>query len=439
MVEKYDLVIRRARIRGRPYDRTYDIAIYEGKIQKISEKVEGHGETEIDAKGRLVTPAFFNMHHHLDSVFAIGKPRFNMSGTLWEGIEIWAEYKKTISEEDIIKRVERAIKWIVAYGTLYIRTHADVTEKTLTTVRALVKARELFKDVIDIQVTAFPQDGIMTEPDNVEYLRKALEMGADNVGMIPHNEYTREDAVKSIEVAFELAKEYDKDIDGHVDETDDPISRNLEVVARYTLKYKWQGRVAAGHVTASHSWDAAYRYRILPLIRKAGITIVPNPLINIHLQGRFDYYPKRRGMAPIKMFLDNGINVALGHDCIMDPWYPLGVGDMLQALFMAIHVDQILGWEDLFKVLDLITYNAAKAWRKGYEEYGIEEGKRADLLILNGYTDIDVLRILGPPLYVIRRGKLIADNTGPERQLKILYKGKWEVLNPYYEEATKPK
>lgn len=436
MVEKYDLIIRNARIRGRPYDKTYDVAILHGKIEKISDHIKGHAETEIDVKGRLVSPAFYNMHHHLDSVLAIGEPRFNESGTLWEGITIWAEYKKKITEEDILKRVERTLKWIAAYGTLYIRTHADTTEKTLTTVKSLVKAKEMFKDLIDIQVTAFPQDGIMTEPENVEYLRKAIKLGADNVGMIPHNEYTREDAVKSIEVAFEIAKEYNRDIDGHVDETDDPISRNLEVVAKYALKHGWQGRVTAGHVTASHSWDPAYRYRIIPLIKKAGITIVPNPLINIHLQGRLDFYPKRRGMAPIKQFLENGVNVALGHDCIMDPWYPLGVGDMLQVLFMAIHIDQILGWADLFKALDLITYNAAKAWRKGYEEYGIEEGKKADLVILNGLTDIDALRILGPPLYVIRRGKLIADNTGPERQLRIYYKGKWETLDVYFHKPT---
>ncbi len=440
MVEKYDIVIRNARIRGRPYDKTFDIAIEGDRIAKIADKIEGHGGTEIDAKGRLVSPPFFDMHFHLDSVLTVGDPRFNESGTLWEGIEIWAERKKKLSVDDIVSRVELAVKYHVAYGTLWIRTHADCTEKTLTTVKGLVKAREVFKDFIDIQVTAFPQDGIMTEPDeHPELMRKALELGADNVGMIPHNEYTREDAVESIKFAFELAKEYNKDIDGHVDETDDPISRNLEVVAKYTLRYGWQGRVAAGHVTASHSWDAAYRYRILPLIRKAGITIVPNPLINIHLQGRFDFYPKRRGMAPISLYLKNGINVALGHDCIMDPWYPLGVGDMLQVLFMAIHVDQMLGWTDLFKALDLITYNAAKAWRKGYEDYGVEEGKKANLVILNGLTDVDVLRIMGPPLYVIRNGTLVADNTGPERELKVFFKGKWEVVNPYYEKATETK
>lgn len=429
MVEKFDIVVRNARLRGRDLKKKFDVAIAEGKIVKIAEKVEGHGEHEVDAKGRLVSPSFYNMHFHLDSVLTLGDPKFNESGTLWEGIAIWAEYKKKLTIDDVLSRVEKFIKWSVATGTTYIRTHADSTEKTLTGVKALVKGRELFKDFIDIQVTAFPQDGIMTEPDNAEYLRKAVELGADNVGMIPHNEYTREDAVESIKIAFEIAKEFDRDVDGHVDETDDPISRNLEVVAKYTLKYGWVGRVTAGHVTASHSWDPAYRYRILPLIRKAGITVIANPLINIYLQGRFDTYPKRRGMAPIKMYLENGINVTLGHDCVLDPWYPLGTGNMLHALFMALHVDQMMGWSDLFKALDLITYNAAKAWRKGAEEYGLEEGKRADLVILNGVSDVDVLRNMEPPLYVIRRGVLVADNTGPERTYKVFYKGKWEEVD----------
>ena len=430
-MEKYTLIIRNARIRGRPYDKTFDIGIEGDKITAIAEKIPEHGAEEIDAGGRLVVPPFFNMHFHLDSVLTLGDPRYNISGTLWEGIEIWFERKKRLSVEDIVKRSEKACKWMVIYGTLWLRTHADCTEKTLTTVKGLVEAKKVLSDIIDIQVTAFPQDGILTEPDNAEYLEKALELGADNVGMIPHNEYTREDGVKSIEIAFELAKKYNKDIDGHVDETDDPNSRFLEVVAKKTLEYGWQGRVAAGHVTAMHSWDPAYRYRILSVVKKADVTIVPNPLINIHLQGRFDIYPKRRGMAPIKMLLERGINVALGHDCIMDPWYPLGVGDMLQALFMAIHVDQLLGYDDLMKALDLITVNAAKTWHI-LHEYGIEVGKKANLLILNAKNDLDALRILGPPLYVIRNGKVIA-KTLKHGESEIFYKGKWETITMYQE------
>lgn len=429
MPEVYDIVIRRARLRERPRESLFDIAISGGKIQRISEKIPEKGEHELDAEGRLVLPGFMNMHFHLDSVLTLGKPRYNESGTLWEGIEIWGELKEKLSVDDILSRVEVAVKWMAAYGTLWLRTHADTSVRSLNTVKALVKAREMFKDLIEIQVTAFPQDGILTDPENQELLEKAVELGADNVGMIPHNEWTREDGVRSIDIAFEIARKYNKDIDGHVDETDDPWSRFLEVLASRTVRHGWQGRVAAGHVTASHSWDPAYRYRISSLIRRAGISIVANPLINIHLQGRFDIYPKRRGMAPIKFFLERGINVALGHDCIMDPWYPLGVGDMLQALFMAVHVDHMMGIGDLRRALDLITYNGAKILRIT-DKYGVDEGKEANLVILNARDELDALRILGPPLYVIKSGAIIADNTS--RLYSVIYfKGKREELHFY--------
>lgn len=416
-------------MRDRPRDRLYDIAVENGRITRISEKISGRGSEEIDANGNLVTPSFFNMHFHLDSVLTLGKPRYNESGTLWEGIEIWGELKEKLSVEDILSRVEKAVKLMAAYGTLLVRTHADTSVRSLNTVKALIKAREMFREIIEIQVTAFPQDGILTDPENAELLEKAVELGADNVGMIPHNEWTREDGVRSIEIAFEIAKKYNRDVDGHVDETDDPMSRYLEVVAAKTIRYGWQGRVTAGHVTASHSWDPAYRYRISSLIKKAGITIIANPLINIHLQGRFDIYPKRRGMAPIKFFLSRGINVSLGHDCIMDPWYPLGVGDMLQVLFMAVHLDHIMGVSELRSSLDLITINAAKALRI-VDRYGVEEGKEANFVVLNGKDELDVLRILGPPLYVIKGGRIIADNTSRTNP-KIMYRGKWEELKQH--------
>jgi len=420
-----DLIIRSARIRG--MDGRYDIGIENGIISKIEERIHEKADEEIDAKGRLVVPAFANMHFHLDGVLTLGKPRFNESGTLLEGIEIWAEYKKEIlNESEMLKRVEKAVKWMVCYGTLYLRTHADTTEPTLTTVKGLVKAKELFKDIINIQVTAFPQDGILTEPENVELLEKAIELGADCVGMIPHNELTREDGVKSIEIAFEIAKKYDKDVDGHVDETDDPNSRFLEVVAKETIRNGYQWRVIAGHCTAMHSYDNAYAFKLMKILKRAGVTIVPNPLINVHLQGRFDTYPKRRGMARIKELLQAGVNVCLGHDCIMDPWYPLGVGDMLQALFMAVHVGHMLGYSELIKSFDLITTNAAKVLHIEHE-YGVEVGKRANLNILNAYNEIDALRLLGPPLYVIKDGEIIAKNVGGESWIK--FRGKWEKVD----------
>ena len=426
MAESYDLVIRGARILGRPSDKTFDVGVAGGKIRRISAHVAGKSTEDIDAGGRLILPGFYNMHFHLDSVLKIGDPRYNVSGTLWEGIQIWAEVKNKLSEAEILSRVERAVKWMAAYGTLWLRTHADTTTANLNTVKALVKGRKEFQDLVNIQVTSFPQDGIRTDPGNLERLEKSLELGADNVGMIPHNEWTREDGVKSIEDAFGLAKKYDKDIDGHIDETDDPSSRFLEVVAANAIRNKWTGRVAAGHVTASHSWDPAYRYRISSLIARAGITIVANPLINMHLQGRLDGYPKRRGMAPIKFFLSSGVNVSLGHDCIMDPWYPLGVGDMLQVLFMAVHADQMMGQQELTDSIKLITYNASKAWRNT-AYYGLEEGKKANFVLANAYTATDAIRTLGPPLYVVKDGRLIAKNLS-RMSSEILHNNKWEKL-----------
>ena len=426
MAEEYDLVVRDARVLGKPGDKHFDLAVSGGKIRKLSPHMAAKGKDEIEAHGRLVLPGYYNMHFHLDSVLKIGDPRYNASGTLWEGIQIWAEVKNKLSETEILSRVERAVKWMAAYGTLWLRTHADTTTANLNTVKALVRGRKELRDLVNIQVTSFPQDGIRTDPGNLERLEKSLELGADNVGMIPHNEWTREDGVKSIEDAFALAKKYNKDIDGHIDETDDPSSRFLEVVAANAVRNKWNGRVTAGHVTASHSWDAAYRYRISSLFARAGITIIANPLINMHLQGRLDNYPRRRGMAPIKQFLSSGVNVALGHDCIMDPWYPLGVGDMLQCLFMAVHVDQMMGQQELADSINLITYNASKAWRNT-AEYGLEEGKKANFVLANAYTTIDALRTLGPPLYVVKDGRIIAKNLSRTHS-EILHNNKWERL-----------
>lgn len=426
MAEEYDLIFRDARVHGRPIEKRFDLAVSDGRIRRVSPHIAAKGEEEVAANGRLILPGFYNMHFHLDSVLKMGDPRYNVSGTLWEGIQIWAEVKNRLSEAEILSRVERAVKWMAAYGTLWLRTHADTTTKSLNNVKALVRARKELQDLVNIQVTSFPQDGIRTDPGNLEHLEKSLELGADNVGMIPHNEWTREDGVKSIEDAFGLAKKYDKDIDGHVDETDDPSSRFLEVVAANTIRRKWAGRVAAGHVTASHSWDAAYRYRISNLVSRAGITIVANPLINMHLQGRLDGYPKRRGMAPIKQFLSAGVNVSLGHDCIMDPWYPLGVGDMLQVLFMAVHVDQMMGMQELADSINLITYNASKAWRNT-RDYGLEEGRKADFVLMNALSALDVLRTLGPPLYVVKDGRIIAKNLS-RMNSEIYHNKKWETL-----------
>jgi cytosine deaminase len=278
---------------------------------------------------------------------------------------------------------------------------------------------------MDIQVTAFPQDGIMTDPQNRELLERSVEFGADNVGMIPHHEFTREDGVRSVEFAFDLAEKYGKDIDGHVDETDDDQSRFLEVVAAQAIKRHYEGRVTAGHCTAMHSYNDAYAAKLYRVLKRAGVTVVANPLINITIQGRFDSYPKRRGMARIKELTQWGVNVALGHDCVMDPWYPLGKGDMLQALFMAVHVAQLTGYRELIDSFDLITANPAKALRMG-RRYGVNVGRPANLVVLEAKSEIHALARLAPPLFVLRKGRVIVERsrsvtklTGPKGAEKL--------------------
>jgi len=401
-----DVIIKRAKIRGR--DGLFDIRIEDDVIVEVAPHIATRDDEVIDVDGRLVMPTFIDMHFHLDSVLTIGDPRFNQSGTLLEGIEIWSEYKKKLTIEDVVERSRKALMLMVSYGTTRIRTHADVTEKKLTTLKGLLEVKRLFKDIVDIQITAFPQDGILTEPENMELLEKAIELGADNVGMIPHLEYTREDGVKSIGIAFEIAKKHDRDIDGHVDETDDEQSRFLEVVAAKTIREGYMGRVTAGHATAMHSYNDAYADKLYRILKKAEITIVPNPLINIHLQGRYDKYPKRRGLTRIKELLMNGVNVALGHDCVMDPWYPLGRGDMMQALFMAVHVAQMMGYSELIRSFDLITVNAAKALRVE-SIYGVDKGKKADLVVLDAFNEIEALAYLKRPLYVIKNGRIVSE------------------------------
>jgi len=408
------LVVRRARLRRK--SGTYDIGIEGGRISKVVRSITQKGEEEIDACGSLVLPPFVDMHFHLDSALAYGDPRYNASGTLLEGIEIWGEKKRGITEAEIRRRATKMLKLMVIHGTQYLRTNADVTEPGQKPLRALLQMKGAFKDLIDIQVTAFPQDGILTESGNAELLERSLELGADNVGMIPHHELTREDGVKSIEFAFGLAKKYDKDIDGHVDETDDEQSRFLEVVAAQAIKTQHEGRVTAGHATAMHSYNDAYAAKLYRILRRARVTIVANPLINIALQGRFDTYPKRRGMARLKELSQWGVNVALGHDCVMDPWYPLGKGDMMQALFMAVHVGQLTGHRELLDALDLITENPAKALRIT-DWYGVAEGKRANLVVLESKSEVQALASLVPPLYVVRDGKIVVRRERSSTQL----------------------
>ena len=410
----YDLIIRHAHIHRQ--QGLVDIAVQGERFAKIANELFSESATrEFDAAGRLVSPPFIDAHVHLDAVLTVGQPRYNSSGTLLEGIQIWSERKPSLTREDVRSRVLEEIRWEVAQGTLHIRSHVDVCDPALTALRALIEVREEVHDICDLQLVAFPQDGIRSFPHGRELMRKAMELGCDLVGGIPHYEWTRDMGVEDVHYAFALAKEFNRDIDCHCDETDDPLSRFTEVMAADTLQQGWQGRVTASHCTAMHSYDNAYAFKLIRLLAGAQVNVVANPFDNVVLQGRFDTYPKRRGITRVKELLAAGVNVALGHDSIMDPWFPLGRGDMLAAAQLALYLCHMSGYEEINDVFDLITTNAAKTLRI-QDRYGIEEGKPADFLVLDAPTAFEALRLLPARLHVYKNGREVA-NTLPERSM----------------------
>ncbi|MEO7019817.1 MAG: cytosine deaminase [Ktedonobacteraceae bacterium] len=405
----YDLLIRHARLHRR--EGLYDLAIQDGRFVKIVPDLGATSATrEIDAAGNLVSPPFIDAHVHLDAVLTVGQPRYNTSGTLLEGIQIWSERKPSLSREDVRRRVLEEIRWEVAQGTLHIRSHVDICDPKLTALRTLLEIREEVRDICDLQLVAFPQDGIFSFPNGRELMRTALELGCDVVGGIPHYEWTNALGVEDVHYVFELAREFNRDIDCHCDETDDPHSRFTEVMAADTMQQNWQGRVTASHCTAMGSYDNAYAFKLTRLLARAQVNIVANPFDNVVLQGRFDTYPKRRGITRVKELLASGVNVALGHDSIMDPWFPLGRGDMLAAAQLALFLCHMSGYEEIQDVLDLITTNAAKTLRI-QDRYGIEEGKPASFIILDAPTAFEALRLLPARLHVFKDGRAVAQTT----------------------------
>ena len=412
---QYDLIIRHARLHRRTG--LVDIAIKDGQFARLAADIAGSATREIDAAGRLVSPPFIDAHVHLDAVLTVGQPRYNASGTLLEGIQIWSERKPSLTREDVKRRVLEEVRWEVAQGTLHIRSHVDVCDPQLTALRALLEVREEVRDICDLQLVAFPQDGILSFPNGRELMRKAMELGCDLVGGIPHYEWTRDMGVEGVHYTFELAKEFNRDIDCHVDETDDPHSRFTEVMAADSITQGWHGRVTASHCTAMHSYDNAYAFKLIRLLARAGMHVIANPFDNAVLQGRFDTYPKRRGVTRVKELLAAGVNVALGHDSIMDPWFPLGRGDMLAAAQLALFLCHMSGYEEINDVLDLITTNAAKTLRIE-DRYGIEEGKPANFLVLDAPTAFEALRLLPARLHVFKQGREIASTTSARSTLR---------------------
>jgi len=399
-----DLIIRKAAIGGK--EGLVDIGVRGDRIAAIASSIPQRAPDEVDAAGSLVTPALVEPHIHLDAVLTVGQPRHNRTGSLFEGIEIWGERVRSLTHEDVKQRATTALKWLLAHGVTHVRTHVDVCDPNLTALSALLEVREDVRDVITLQIVAFPQQGIYSFPDGERLMVRALEMGADVVGGIPHYEWTREYGERDVRTVLRLAAEYDRRADLHCDETDDDQSRFLELVAAETIRLGLQGRVTASHTTAMHSYNNAYAYRLIRWIRHAGVHVVTNPLDNSVLQGRFDGYPIRRGFTRVKELLASGINVCIGQDSIMDPWYPLGAGDPLQACFVMVHYGQMSGRDELEMMLDMVTTRAAACF--GADDYGLEEGKFADLVVFDAPTAVDAVRTLAARRCVVSRGKVVA-------------------------------
>lgn len=387
----------------------WQILIEEGKISRIfpQDEVFNYSGEILDGEEGIIYPPFVEPHIHLDATQTAGQPNWNQSGTLFEGIERWAERKSLLSHEDVKSRAWKTLKWQIANGVQYVRTHVDVSDPTLTALKAMLEVKKEIAPWVDLQIVAFPQEGILSYPNGEKLLDQAMEMGADVVGGIPHFEFTREYGVESMHIAFDIARKYNKQIDIHCDEIDDEQSRFVETVAALALKYDMGEKVTASHTTAMHSYNNAYASRLFRLLKMSKIHFVANPLVNIHLQGRFDTYPKRRGVTRVKEMLKNNINVCFGHDDVFDPWYPLGTANMLQVLHMGLHVCQLMGYGQINNGLKLVTENSAKAL--GLTDYGIKEGNSANFIVLPAENGFDAVRRQVPTRYSIRHGKVISE------------------------------
>lgn len=421
-----DLIVREARLPNGTGP--VDIACRAGRIVEIGPGLEGPAETELRAAGNLVCPPFVDSHFHLDAALSLGLPRMNRSGTLLEGIRLWNELKPLLTVEAIQDRARRLLEWSIGRGTLVIRTHVDVCDSRLLAVEALVEIREEFKELMDIQLVAFPQDGLYRSPGAEELLVKALDMGVDVVGGIPHFERTMEDGGRSVRALCELAAERGLMVDLHCDETDDPMSRHIETLVSETHRLGLGGRVCGSHLTSMHSMDNYYVSKLLPLMAEAGVGAVSNPLINIVLSGRHDTYPKRRGLTRVREMYETGINVSFGHDCVMDPWYSLGSHDMLEVAHMAVHVGQLTGLADMERCFESITTTAAR--NLCLEGYGLEPGCFADLVILDASDPLEAIRLKANRLWVIRRGRVIARSEPALTRLELA--GRERTVNYRY-------
>ncbi|MQB42169.1 amidohydrolase family protein [Rhizobium sp. ICMP 5592] len=420
----FDLIVRNANLPdGR---KGQDIAIAGGRIVAVEPGLTAEAGRVIDAGGHLVAPPFIDCHFHMDATLSLGLPRLNTSGTLLEGISLWGELKPLLTHEAVAERALRYCDLAVSQGLLAVRTHVDICDDRLLAVEALLEVKKLVAPYLDLQLVAFPQDGYYRSPTAARNLERALDLGVDIVGGIPHFERTMEDGARSVRALCEIAEKRGLMVDMHCDETDDPLSRHIETLAAETTRLGLQGRVAGSHLTSMHSMDNYYVSKLLPLIAEAGVHAIPNPLINIVLQGRHDTYPKRRGLTRVKEMREFGINIAFGQDCCMDPWYSLGGADMLDVAHMGLHVGQLTSREAMRFCFDAVTANPAKVM--GIDGYGLDVGCNGDLVVLQARDTIEAVRMRAGRLFVVRRGKVISET--PARVAKLALAGRPGSVDP---------
>ena len=414
-----DLIIRRASLPRSvaQHQELVDIGIEAGRIVAVEPHLAASAHEEIDAAGSLVTPPFVDPHFHMDATLSYGLPRVNASGTLLEGIALWGELKPALTQEALIGRALQYCDWAVARGLLAIRSHVDVCDPRLLAVEALLEVKRRVTPYLDLQLVAFPQDGVLRSPGAFDNLKRAIAMGVDVVGGIPHFERTMADGAESVRILCEYAAEQGLRVDMHCDESDDPLSRHIETLAAQTHRLGLHGRVTGSHLTSMHSMDNYYVSKLLPLMRESGVAAIANPLINITLQGRSDTYPKRRGMTRVPEMMAAGINVAFGHDCVMDPWYSLGSGDMLEVAHMGLHVAQMTGIDAMHACFDAVTVNAARIL--GLEGYGISPGCEANCVLLDARDPVEAIRLRAARLAVVRRGKVVARSPAARATLAL--------------------
>jgi cytosine/creatinine deaminase len=418
-----DLIVRNANLPdGR---RGIDIAVRDGRIADVAPNITATAAREIDASGRLVSPPFVDAHFHMDATLSLGLPRLNQSGTLLEGIELWGELKPHLTVDALIERAMAYCDMAVARGLLAIRSHVDICDDRLLAVDALLEVKRRVKPYLDLQLVAFPQDGFYRSTNAQENLIRSLNRGVDVVGGIPHFERTMAEGAASVRHLCEIAAARALMVDMHCDESDDPHSRHIETLAAETLRTGLEGRVAGSHLTSMHSMDNYYVSKLLPLIAESGVAAIANPLINITLQGRHDTYPKRRGMTRVPELMAAGVNVAFGHDCVMDPWYPFGSGDMLEVAHMAVHIGQMTSQAAIRQCFDAVTVNPAKIL--GLTDYGLAPGCRADMVVLQAADAFEAIRLKANRLFVIRGGAVIAES--PTQQSALHLPGRAERVD----------